>query len=78
MREQELLDALVKGGTVQIKATEEGYVVWVLYTPYTSRKGKSLFDAAFQVVKYLMESFQAPKEVREALEAYNWQTETPV
>ena len=76
MRTQELLDALVKGGrSIAITATEEGCTVWIHYSPYISRKGKTLFDAAFQVSSYLMESLQAPKEVHEALEAYDQRTE---
>ena len=76
MRTQEILDVLVKGGTVKITVTEESCTVWIHYSPYTSRKGKTLFDAAFQVVKYLADSLQAPQAMREAMEAYDRHTES--
>jgi uncharacterized protein YjhX (UPF0386 family) len=75
MREQELLNALAKGGTVTLTISEGRCVVQLRYYPYIMRAGTSVFDAVFQVSSQLMEHSFIPATVRKALVAYDQRTE---
>ena len=72
MRTNELLNALKrqKHG-VEVIADDDSALCKILYAPYLYGNGKTIFDAAFQVAKRLINHPDCPESVKRALEEYD-------
>lgn len=80
MRGQELLAALaLRAPGIEIHMGVQGgknfASVATLYEPETRATGATLFNAAFEVARQLLQHPQTPREVVEALEEYDQHTE---